>query len=450
MLRLLEGVCSTGQWERKMKLVVERSPSIRGEITVSVDKSITHRGLIIGAIAEGKTVLRGYSKCADCVSTMRCLVRLNIPIDISETAIAVHGNGLYGLSEPDDILDCGNSGTTMRLLAGLLSGQDFFSILSGDLSLRKRPMERIIEPLHRMGAEFTARSGKCAPLSIKGGHLKSISYELPVASAQVKSSILLAGLYAKGKTEVVEPKRTRDHTERMLRLFGADIKRKGSRSILKPGKKLEAQELAIPGDISSAAFFLVLASIAHDAFITLKNVGINPTRTGIIDVLKKMGANISIVNSREVSNEPVADLVVASSELKGVNICGDMVPRLIDELPILAVAATQAKGKTVVRDAVELRFKETDRITAIVEGLGKMGAKIREQEDGFEVEGPTRLLGFPCSPYGDHRIAMALTVAGLIASGQTIIFNAECIHISFPEFITLMRMVNGEQYIATV
>jgi 3-phosphoshikimate 1-carboxyvinyltransferase len=431
-----------------MKLVVERSPSFRGEICVSADKSITHRGLIIGAIAKGKTVLRGYSKCADCVSTMRCLVRFNIPIDISETAIAVHGNGLGGLTEPDDILDCGNSGTTMRLLAGLLSGQDFFSVLSGDLSLRQRSMKTIIDPLHAMGATLTARCGMYAPLAIRGGNLKAISYELPVASAQVKSSILLAGLYVNGKTEVKEPQRTRDHTERMLELFGASVKAKGSRIILKPGKELEAQTITIPGDISSAAFFLVLGSIARDSFITLKNVGINPTRTGIIDVLKKMGANISVVNNRIVSNEAVADLVVASAELKGVKIQGDMIPGLSDELPILAVAATQARGKTVVTDTSGLSAKETDRVTAIVEGLKKMGAKISEKKNGFVVEGPTKLLGFPCSPYGDHRIAMALTVAGLIASGQTIIYNAECIHISFPEFISLMRTVSGEQYIA--
>ncbi len=431
-----------------MKLIVERCSSLRGNITVSADKSITHRGLIIGAIAQGKTVLSGYSKSADCVSTMRCLVRLNIAIDISEVSVAVHGKGLCGLTEPEDILDCGNSGTTMRLLAGLMAGQDFFSVLSGEHSLRVRPMTGIIKPLQRMGAEITARCGKFAPLAIRGGNLKGISYTLPELNAQVKSSILLAGLYANKKLTIKEPKPARDHTERMLQLFGANVKRGDGKITVQQTDALEAQEVVIPCDISLAAFFLVLGSITRDSFLTLKNVGINPTRTAIIDVLKKMGANISIVNSRLEANEPVADLVVASSKLRGVKIKAEMTPRLKDELAAVTVAATQAKGKTVVKGTSALRQKEIERIKAIVEGLRKMGAHIKEKKDGFVVDGPTKLLGYPCSPYGDHRIAMAFAVAGAIASGQTVIYNAECIHISFPEFITLMRTVCGEEHIA--
>jgi 3-phosphoshikimate 1-carboxyvinyltransferase len=430
-----------------MKLIVEQCGPLRGDIFVSGDKSITHRSLIIGAIADGGSVLKGYSKSADCVSTMRCLVRLNIPIDISETAIVVHGKGLHGLAEPSDILDCGNSSTTMRLLSGLVSGKEFFSVLSGDKTLRDRPMGSIIEPLRLMGAEIIARKREYAPLAIKGGHLKGIHYSIPVASSQVKSSILLAGLYAEDAVSFEEPVQTRDHTERLLSYFDVDIENDGSRISLSQAERLEAREISIPGDISSAAFFLVLGSIAKDAFITLKNVGINPTRTGILDVLKLMGANISEVKNRVVANEPVADLVVASSELKGVNISGEMIPRIIDELPVLAVAATQAQGRTVVRDISDLRLKETGRIGAIVEGLKKMGGNIEETDDGFVVEGPSKLLGFPCSPAGYHRIAMALMVAGMIASGQTVIYNAECIHISYPEFITLMDTVSGEEHI---
>lgn len=431
-----------------MKLIVERCPTLRGEIAVSADKSITHRGLIIGAIAEGRTVLKGYSKSADCVSTMRCLVRLNIPIDISEISVAVHGRGLCGLTEPEDILDCGNSVTTMRLLAGLMAGQDFFSVLSGEHSLRGRKMTGIIKPLHRMGAEITARCGKFAPLAIRGGDLRGISYTPTECNAHVKSSLLMAGLYANKKITIKERIPTRDHTERMLQLFGANLKRGDGRIIIRQGDTLMAQEVVVPGDISVAAFFLVLGSIARDSFMTLKNVGINPTRATIIEVLKKMGANISVINSRVESNESIADLVVASSKLKGLRMSTEMTSVLKDELPAVIVAATQARGRTVIKGVWSLSPREIERMRAIGEGLRKMGAQIKETKESMVVNGPTKLLGFPCSPYGDHRIAMAFAVAGAIASGQTVIFNAECIHISFPEFTSLMREVCGEAHIA--
>lgn len=427
-----------------MKLLLRKCISPKGEIKMGGDKSMTHRGLIIGAIAQGKTVVHGYSRCADCMATLKIFKQLGISVKESGATISIEGKGLDGFVEPDDVLDCKNSGTTMRLLAGVLSGQNFFSVLTGDSSLRQRPMNRIIKPLHQMGAEIRSRCGGFAPLGIKGCKLKSIDYKLPVASAQVKSAILLAGLYADEETIVEEPKLTRDHTERMFNLFGAKVEKEDKKIILKEKNKLNAQELVIPGDISSAAYFIALACLASDSELYLKEIGVNPTRTGILDVLKMMGADISVVNARTVSNEPIAGLMIKYSKLKASEISGPLIPRLIDEIPILAVVATQAQGITVVKDAAELRVKETDRIRAIVAGLKNMGAKIEEKKDGFVVEGPTRLYGAQCSSFGDHRIAMALTIAGFIADGQTIIDGTECISISFPEFITLAKTVGGE------
>jgi 3-phosphoshikimate 1-carboxyvinyltransferase len=431
-----------------MKIVLNKCLSPRGEIKVNGDKSITHRGLIISSIAEGQTLLRGYSKGNDCMSTRKNLKGLGIEIRESESTILIQGKGLGGLTEPEHVLDCENSGTTMRLLAGLLSGQDFFSVLTGDNSLRKRPMDRIIKPLQNMGAEIRARKKDMfAPLSIKGGNLTAINYKLPVASAQVKSAILFAGLYANGETTVEEPYPTRDHTERMLILFGSKIEKSGNKITLKEKNNLTPHKLSIPGDISSASYFIVLTSISQNGELFLKDVGINPTRTGILDILEMMGADISIMNKRDVSNEPIADILVKSGKLKGIDISGEIIPRIIDELPIIAVAATQAKGTTLVKNAAELRVKETDRIKAIVENLKKMGAQIEEQRDGFIVEGPKNLKGTLCNSYGDHRIAMSLAIAGLIADGATIIEGAEYIKISFPEFTTLLKMVCGEEYI---
>lgn len=374
-----------------MNLILKRTRSLNGEIRVGSDKSITHRGIILGAIGEGKTVLNCYSRCADCLTTSNNFRKLGIEIKETGSAISIEGRGLDGLREPYDILDCENSGTTIRLLAGLLAGQKFFSVLTGDSSLRRRPMKRVIEPLTQMGAEIYGRDGsQFAPLVIRGRKLQAIDYKLPVASAQVKSAILLAGLYAEGETIVEEPGNLRDHTERMLDFFDVKVKRKDQKMAIEGRCRPKGREIFVPGDISSAAYFIVFASLCPESEILLKGIGVNPTRTGIFDVMKMMGAEISFLNEQAVSNEPTADLLVKHSVLKATEISGTLVPRLIDELPIIAVAATQARGTTVVKDAKELRVKETDRIKAIVRELKKMGGKIEEREDGFIVEGPTR------------------------------------------------------------
>jgi len=428
-----------------VKLILSKCSRIKANIKVGGDKSLTHRGLIIGSISKGITTLRDYSKCEDCMATLEIMKKLGIPILKNKSTIRIEGKGLNGLSEPADVLDCKNSGTSMRLLAGLLAGQNFFSVLTGDSSLIRRPMRRIIEPLTLMGARIYGRNNdQLAPFAIKGGNLKSINYKSPVASAQVKSSILLASLYAEGSTTVEEPSESRDHTERMLNLFGVKIESINNKITIKEKKELAAQELLIPGDISSAAFFLVLASGVKGSKILIKNVGINPTRTGILEVLKNMGADISVTNERNNCNELVADLLVKGSRLNGIEISGKIIPKVIDELPILAVAATQAQGTTEIKDAEELRVKETDRIYAITRGLKKLGAKIEEKKDGFIIAGPTRLKGNICESFGDHRIGMALAIAGVMAEGKTELRESECINISFPEFTEILRRVCGE------
>jgi len=431
-----------------MKLIVKRGAAPKGEIKISGDKSITHRAFLISSLAQGKSAITGYSRCADCMATLNIIEKLGASIEERGSSIYIGGRGHMGFSEPDDALDCGNSGTTMRLFAGVLSGQRFFSVLTGDSSLRKRPMDRIVKPLSMMGAHIHARNGgKFAPLCIIGSPLRSVQYALPVASAQVKSSILLAGLHAQGETCVREPCPTRNHTELMLNFFGAEISDKNARIVIKGRVKLEAKNIAIPGDISSAAYFIALGTIMPQSELILNEIGINPTRTGILDVLKMMGAHISFSNCNTVSNESIADLVINHARLKGTKISGRLIPRLIDEIPIIAVVATQAEGITEIKDAAELRVKETDRITAIVNGLIKMGAKIEEREDGLVVKGPTRLQGTSCTSFGDHRIAMALTIAGLIADGETTIDDAGCIDVSFPEFTTNLRAVCDEKCI---
>ena len=431
-----------------MKLILSKVSKIRGEIKVSGDKSITHRGLIVGSIAEGITTLKDYSTCDDCMATMEIMKKLGINILKNKATIRIEGKGLRGLKEPGDVLDCKNSGTSMRLLSGLLSGQNFFSVLTGDGSLLKRPMKRIIEPLTLMGAKISGRENdQFAPITIKGTNLKAINYKSKIASAQVKSAILLASLYAEGNSSVTEPARSRDHTERILNLFGAKIDSSGNKITLKEKNKLISKDLSIPGDISSAAFFLVLASIIKGSRLTIKNVGINPTRTGILDVLKDMGADISIKNERNKNFEPVADLLVKASKLKSIKIFGEIIPKVIDELPILAVAATQVEGVTEIRDAQELRVKETDRIYAIAAGLKKMGAKIEEKPDGLIIQGPTALEGNICESFGDHRIGMALTIAGILAEGKTQLQESECIDVSFPEFTSLLRRICGADHV---
>ena len=428
-----------------MELILEKVNKLKGNISVPGDKSISHRSLILGSISQGETRIYNFLNSLDCLKTLECMQALGAEIELSkDNSIKIKGKGLYGLKEPKDILDVGNSGTTIRLLAGLLSGQDFYSVLNGDDSIKKRPMKRVIEPLRLMGADIWGRKdGQFAPLSIRGNKLNPLHYTLLVASAQVKTALLLAGLYTTGETVVKEPLPTRDHTERMLEIMQADLIISPSEIKVVGGKELKGTDIFIPGDISSAAYFIAAASMLKDSQIIIKQVGVNPTRTGILEILKKMGTKINTLNYQIKSNEPQADLMIEYSKLKGVEIKKENVPSLIDELPLIAVAATQAQGKTVVSGAKELRVKETDRIKAMVSELKKMGADIEEREDGFTVNGPTGLRGAVCESYNDHRIAMSLAVAALLAEGNTIIKNSECIDISFPGFEkTLRKLIN--------
>jgi 3-phosphoshikimate 1-carboxyvinyltransferase len=429
-----------------VELVLEKVNKLKGNIFVPGDKSISHRSLILGSISQGETRVYNLLNSLDCLRTLECMQALGVKIELDENnSVNIKGKGLYGLQEAKGILDVGNSGTTIRLLTGLLSGQNFYSVLNGDNSIRKRPMKRVVQPLRLMGADIWGREdGHFAPLSIKGSKLNPFQYTLPIASAQVKSALLLAGLYATGETVIREPLSTRDHTERMLEIMRADIKISPPEIKIKGGTELRSTDIFIPGDISSAAYFIAAASILRDSQIIIKQVGVNPTRTGVIEILKKMGTKIDILNYQIKSNEPQADLMIEYSKLKGVEIKKENVPFLIDELPLIAVVATQAQGKTVVNGARELRVKETDRIKAIVSELKKMGADIEERKDGFTVNGPTRLQGAVCESYNDHRIAMSLAVAALLAEGKTVIKTSECIDISFPGFEkTLQKLINS-------
>jgi 3-phosphoshikimate 1-carboxyvinyltransferase len=404
-------------------------------LSVPGDKSISHRSVIIGSISSGITDIENFLPGQDCLSTVQCIRQLGIEVEqLSSTQLKVIGKGMQGLSEPDNFMDAGNSGTTIRLLSGLLAGQNFLSILTGDASIRKRPMARIAEPLRKMGAEIWGRcDGRYAPLSIRGGRLKGIQYNSPVASAQVKSAILLAGMYADGETAVTEPALSRNHTELMLKAFGANIETNGLTTTIKESL-LKAQRVVIPSDISSAAFFLVTGAIIPDSKITVTRVGLNPTRTGILDVLEEMGAKISIANKFESSGELMGDITIQGQGLKGVKIGGDIIPRLIDEIPVLAVAAAAAEGKTEIKDAAELKVKESNRLQAIAAELSRFGADIQETEDGLIIAGRKNYSGAVCESYHDHRIAMACALMGLISSGQTIVRGSECIDISFPGF----------------
>jgi len=416
---------------------------LEGEISLPGDKSISHRAIILSGIAKGRSRIEHFLPSRDCMSTLNCLRSLGVNIHmIDETTLEVEGVGQGGLKEPGDVLDAGNSGTTMRLLSGLLAGQPFFSILTGDVSLRQRPMKRILQPLQQMGARVYGRDqDRFAPLAIRGGPLKPIDHTMKVASAQVKSAIMLAALYAQGQTVIREPASSRDHTERMLRYLGKDLQTTNLEICIKGGGQLQAGLITIPGDISSAAYFLVAAIVVRKSKLEFKGVGVNPSRRGIVDVLRKMGAQISMDNERVVSNELIADIEVRSAELSGIEISGKIVPTMIDELPIIAVAATQAKGTTTVRDAAELRVKETDRIHAIASELSKLGAHIEERDDGWVIEGPTPLRGARCRSHGDHRLAMALAVAGLIAREELFIQDAECVGISFPDFFANIKKI---------
>jgi len=425
-------------------LRIQPSQGLHGEITLPGDKSISHRSVLLSAIAEGDTHISGFLTGEDTQNTAKAMQALGIEIEgLGTDSLVVHGKGLDGLAEPSSVLDLGNSGTGMRLLAGLLAGQDFFSVLTGDRFLRKRPMARIVEPLRRMGAKIDGRSGgKLAPLAIRGGgkNLCSLQYDSPVASAQVKSAVLLAGLYAEGETRVSEPSKSRDHTERMLRFFGVEVSEQGNAVTVRGRRPLRAKvPLEIPSDISSAAFFMVAASVVPGSDLLIRNVGVNPTRTGIVDILLSMGADIMLQNLREQAGEPTADVRVRHRKLHGVQIGGDMIPRAIDEIPVLAVAASYAEGKTIIRDAAELRVKESDRIATMAAELRKMGAIVDEFPDGMELMGGDGLTGAVCDSHGDHRIAMSVAVAGLAAKNETIIRDTEWIDTSFPGFERLLR-----------
>ncbi|WP_418789946.1 3-phosphoshikimate 1-carboxyvinyltransferase [Phosphitispora sp. TUW77] len=424
-----------------MRLQVRYAGKINNQISVPGDKSISHRAVMLGALANGTTTVTNFLMGADCLSSIACFKKMGVEFgQPDKNTIIVKGNGLYGLREPDDVLDVGNSGTTIRLIMGILAGQSFFSTLTGDASIRKRPMGRVAQPLLKMGAVIDGRQGgSLAPLSIRGGHLKPIEFISPVASAQVKSAVILAGLYAGGQTEIREPYKSRDHTERMLAYLGADIQVNDNIVKIMSGSNLEGKPVEVPGDISSAAFFMVAAAAIPGSRLTIKRVGINPTRTGIIDVLRSMGTQIIIQNEEEVNGEPVGDICVLGSELKGTVIEGSLIPRLIDEIPVITVAAAAALGETIIRDAAELKVKESNRISAMTVELRKLGVNVDEFDDGMIIHGGGKLNGAICESHDDHRVAMSMAVAGLLAKGETVITNAECIDISFPGFAEILN-----------
>lgn len=414
---------------------------IKGRLRVPGDKSISHRAVMFGAISKGITNIKGFLTGADCISTISIFKKMGIDIEIKNTDVTVKGKGLYGLSNPREILDCGNSGTTTRLVSGILSVQNFTSVLTGDKSIQKRPMNRIIAPLTLMGADIKSNNG-FAPLTITGSSLHGIEYNSPVASAQVKSAILLAGLYADSPTTVIEPAKSRDHTELMLKKFGANLNTTKTSATINPCKELFSTDIDVPSDISSAAFFMAAAVLVPGSELILENVGINPTRDGVIKVLKDMGANIEIINSND-EFEPVADIKVSYSKLHATTIGGEIIPTLIDELPLLAAVASLAEGKTIIKDAAELKVKESNRIKVMCEELSKLGVNVVETEDGMEIEGTNKLLGnVTISTHDDHRIAMTFAILGLISEGEIKLDNKACVEISYPEFFDDLKKVN--------
>ena len=413
---------------------------LRGEVTIPGDKSISHRSVMFGAIAKGTTEITNFLQGADCLATIGCFQRMGIDIENTPDKILVHGKGLHGLQEPSGTLDTGNSGTTTRLISGILAGQRFSTVLSGDESLNSRPMARIMEPLNSMGAHITSIKGNnCAPLQIDPGNLRGFHYESKVASAQVKSAILLAGLYADGETAVTEPVLSRNHTELMLSGFGASVVARtesdgrATASIL-PCKELYGQKITVPGDISSAAYFIAAGLLVPDSEILVKNVGINPTRAGFLTVCKNMGADITYLNKTSAGGEPTADILVKHSPLKAVTVEGGIIPTLIDEIPMIAVMAAFAEGTTVIKDAAELKVKETNRINTVTKNLKVMGADITPTEDGMIIRGSNKLKGAHINSYLDHRIAMAFAIAGLSAEGTTVIEGSQCVDVSYPTF----------------
>lgn len=422
-----------------MNTIQIRSPkSLRGTLAVPGDKSISHRAIMFNAVAEGNARVTNFLAGADCLATIACMRSLGVAVEVEGDQAQVQGRGLRGLRAPDAVLDCGNSGTTIRLLAGLLAGQGFAATLTGDDSLRRRPMLRVVEPLRRLGADIGgAENGRFAPLTVHGRPLHGATIELTVASAQVKSALLLAGLLADGPLTLTGKTASRDHTERMLAAMGVDLRvETGSITLYPPAHPVFPYPLSlrVPGDPSSAAFWWVAAAIHPDAEITTIGVCLNPTRTGALDVLLAMGAHIVVSNRRHEGQEPVGDVTVRSSKLHGTEIGGDLIPRLIDEIPVLAVAAAVAKGTTVVREAAELRAKETDRIATVAGELGKLGVRVMPAEDGFSVAGGRALCGAEVASHGDHRMAMALAVAALVAEGETAIDDPDCASVSYPDF----------------
>ena len=412
-------------------MVIQKIKKAIGQIKVPGDKSISHRAVMLGSLANGVTEISGFLKGADCLSTIDCFRKMGIDIDINGENVTVHGNGLRGLKKPDEMLYTGNSGTTTRLLCGILAGQNFDTSITGDASIQKRPMGRVVKPLSMMGAKI---ENEYCPLYITGTKLHGIDYKMPVASAQVKTAIILAGLYADGETVIHEIEKSRDHTELMLSAMGADLTVDNLDITVKPINDLTAVNVDVPGDISSAAFFLVLGAIMPNSQITVTNVGINPTRTGIIDVLKDMGADITLENVHTSAGETVANITVRSSSLKGTTVGGDIIPRLIDELPIIAVAAVFADGQTVIKDAQELKVKETNRIRAVVDEFNKCGIDITETDDGMIINGGKSIHGADFKTYGDHRMAMSLTVLAQLADGESTLDDSDCACVSYPTF----------------
>lgn len=412
-------------------MVIQKMKKAVGQIKVPGDKSISHRAVMLGSLANGVTEISGFLKGADCLSTIDCFRKMEIDIDINGENVTVHGNGLRGLKKPDEMLYTGNSGTTTRLLCGILAGQNFDTSITGDASIQKRPMGRVVQPLSMMGAKI---ENEYCPLYITGTKLHGIDYKMPVASAQVKTAIILAGLYADGETVIHEIEKSRDHTELMLSAMGADLTVDNLDITVKPTNDLTAVNVDVPGDISSAAFFLVLGAIMPNSQITVTNVGINPTRTGIINVLKDMGADITLENVHTSAGETVANITVRSSSLKGTTVGGDIIPRLIDELPIIAVAAVFADGQTVIKDAQELKVKETNRIRAVVDEFNKCGIDITETDDGMIINGGKSIHGADFKTYGDHRMAMSLTVLAQLADGESTLDDSDCACVSYPTF----------------
>ncbi|MDO4267994.1 MAG: 3-phosphoshikimate 1-carboxyvinyltransferase [Eubacteriales bacterium] len=423
-------------------MIFKKSGPLRGQVVIPGDKSISHRSVMFGSIAKGTTEITNFLTGADCLSTIGCFQRMGVDIQADGSHVIVRGNGLRGLKKPDGILDCGNSGTTTRLISGILSAQDFSVTLTGDESIQKRPMKRIMEPLSQMGAQIrSVRGNGCAPLEITGSRLHGIRYISPVASAQVKSAILLAGLYADGETRVTEPALSRNHTELMLKSFGADVRTEGTTAVISPARELYGQSIAVPGDISSAAFFMAAGLLVPGSEILLKQVGVNPTRDGMLQVCRSMGGDVTLYNETS-DGEPVADILVRASRLHGITIGGDIIPTLIDELPVIAAMACFAEGETIIRDAAELKVKESNRIEVMVRNLSAMGADVEETEDGMIIRGGKPLHGAVIQSHMDHRIAMTFAITACMAEGETTIEGAECVNISYPGFYQDLRRLS--------